>query len=167
MSIGPRRLLLAGLLGVGFARGAGLERTLANDTVNGPDARASNLVACAIDAGSTFDAGALTVVKQKPVWRFDGGPQSDAGATDFVSIRVSESVIVRFFQPIAVGQCDHPLVSVTAEGDHLVFTGVRAGSTLCGYWFHKSVSPQRLVAVEVLPREDEPPAQPKRPWWSP
>jgi hypothetical protein len=113
------------------------------------------------DAGVAADAG------PDSFWQYDGGVIGDAGVTDSLRVRVGETVAVRFGLPIAFGQCDAPLVSVSGKGDAVLFLGLRAGHTRCGYWFQKSALPQRLFAIEVLPSENVSPPKEQRPWWSP
>jgi hypothetical protein len=120
------------------------------------------------DAGTTGFAHSRTVDGGAPAtWHFDGGILRDGGVTDVLTLAVGQAVLVSFPLPIAFGQCDAPLVTVSPEGDRLRFEARQPGTTHCGYWFQKGALPQRLVLIEVRTATPEATPAPQRPWWSP
>ncbi len=128
----------------------------------------AGLLSAMTDAGMSASSQSRAVDGgMAPTWHYDGGILKDGGVTDVLTLSVGQSVLVSFPMPIAFGQCDAPLVTVSAEGDRLRFAAQKPGTTQCGYWFQKGALPQRLVFIEVRTQPTVEAPAPQRPWWSP
>jgi hypothetical protein len=85
-------------------------------------------------------------------WFFDGGVQTDAGATDRVELSLGASLVLEL-PPVAQVICDAPIVDAELLDQGLRFKALDAGITLCGVWLvgpYRHV-PNRLVDVSARP----------------
>lgn len=115
-----------------------------NGGVATPDAGARD---GGVDAG-TPDAGLALPVR----WRWqhaDGGWLNDGGLTDILSLRVGETAEVQFDLPIALMQCDEQLLELGSTETTLLLKGLKAGHTMCGYWYFQRSWPHRYMDVTV------------------
>ena len=106
------------------------------------------------DPEPTLDAGPAAVPEHRALWiAWDGGDLLDGGETDLLELTVGRTVELRLPRAVVLQVCDAPLVGIeTRAGDvTLEVTGLRAGTTHCGFWYQRSPGPNRYFGVVVTP----------------
>ncbi len=101
--------------------------------------------------GGTPDAGRPPA---RSSWvQFDGGAALHGNVTDDVVITVGSAAQVSFPQNVISTRCDDlSVIAVSDTETSFVFTGLKPGTTHCGFWYSANAFPHRYVEIVVKPR---------------